>query len=87
MTAYDPDLHGSDLDLDLLDFDARDAVESSRMDRFSAAMTGYPVRPGTRRRIGDEFAEDPLLSIAASAADEQLALDFDLPPALLVEAS
>lgn len=84
---YDPDLIGSDLDLDLLDFDTRDAVEARRMDRFSASLTGHAERPGTRRRIGDAHAEDPLLRLALSAEDEALAADFDVPLPLLLESS
>lgn len=70
MTAYDPDLTGPDLDLDLLDFDLRDSAEAHRDDRFSASLSGYPARPGVRRRIAEPAAMD-LALVADALLDEE----------------
>lgn len=54
--AYDPDAvidPGS-----AADFDALDAYEANRLERFQA-MNGYAHRPGTRRPVLDGFSTEP----------------------------
>lgn len=47
--AIDLDLPGSDLDVDLLDFDSRDDLDSVAEMHLRELVTGLPARPGVIR--------------------------------------